>query len=212
MSERGRKAVQVIQSIVDAAPVKPADTDKENVFMLYATFCGDVERTAHAAGITPVEVINLAEAEGWNVKLRSIFELKKSGRSGDVERAINRALNFVQAHKLRCFLERVVQRIAAMPQEEVDDLLISYRTLKDGGIGKQFSTRPLADLAAALEKCHVLTYLSLNDSTTERRARDDAPDKDVSGGELHAQIAAAMAQTRTVVSELKSAQAEKEPE
>ena len=31
--------------------------DLNNVFMLYATFSGDAERTAHAAGLTPGEVL-----------------------------------------------------------------------------------------------------------------------------------------------------------
>lgn len=164
----------------------------DDVFILYTGFCGDVERTAHAADTTPQHVIELAQANGWNEKLKSIFELKKSGRAGDVERAVNRALNFIQAHRFRKFLEKVFNHLALMPMSELDELLITHSPVKGGGTVKHFTTRPLADLAAALEKCHAMTYLALNDSTTERRGRDEVPDADVSSGQLHAKIAAAM--------------------
>lgn len=169
-----------------------AGFDLENVFMLYATFCGDVERTAHAASLKPSVVMDLAQQHGWNERLRGIIELKNSGRPGDVERAINRALNFVQAHRYRGFLERVIQRVCSMDAGEMDDLLISLQYVEEGKSIKKLSTRPLADLAAALEKCHAMTYSALNDSATERKARDERPDSEVSGGELHAVIARAM--------------------
>lgn len=169
------------------------ELNEENIFMLYAAFCGDVERTAHAANLKPTDIIDLATKHGWNEKLRGIIELKNSGKPGDVERAINRALNFVQAHQYRMFLQRIVKRICGYSQDALDDLIISEKFSKEGlPVSRQLSTRALADLASALEKCHALTYLALNDSTTERRAREDKPDENVSGSELHAQIARAM--------------------
>jgi hypothetical protein len=187
-----RAGVGKIEQILAAETPNAEAFNLDNVFMLYAAFCGDVDRTAHASSLTPTQVIDLAAEGKWNEKLKSILELKRSSKPGDVERAINRALNFVQAHRMRLFLERVVQRICAMPSEELDELLISYQKTEDGSF-KRLSTRAFADLSSALEKCHMLTYLALNDSTTERRARDDKPDAEVSGGELHAKIAAAMA-------------------
>ena len=113
---------------------------------------------------------------------------------------MNRAVNYVQAHRLRSFLERVLQHIFSCPLEQIEEWMFSYQYVKDGKEPiKKFSTRPLADLAAALEKCHVLTYMALGDSATERRTRNDAPDADISGGEIHARIAAAMAKEAKVV-------------
>ena len=88
--------------------------DREQAFLLYATFCGDLEKTAHALNVRPVEVLRMVDEEGWNERLKAILELKKSGRPGDIERAINRALNFVMAHKFRLFLERVLFRLTGM--------------------------------------------------------------------------------------------------
>jgi hypothetical protein len=165
---------------------------KDDAFMLYATFCGDVERTAHALNLSEDEVRRKADAGGWDKKLRGILELKRSSKPGDVERAINRAINFVQAHKLRMFLERLLQRICDTPDEELNYYLMQT-TLAKGGSETRMSTRPMADLAAAFEKCHSMTYLALNDSMSERRHREDVGDATTSGGELHAKIAAAMA-------------------
>lgn len=192
-SEKRKLTADYISEIAEEQiPKQMANMVIDDVFILYAGFCGDVERTAHAADITPSQVIELAAQHGWNERLKSIFEMKKSGRSGDVERAVNRALNFIQAHRFRKFLEKVFNHIAMMPMEELDQLLITESPIKGGGTIRHFTTRPLADLAAALEKCHALTYLALNDSTTERRGRDETPDADVSSGQLHAKIAAAM--------------------
>jgi hypothetical protein len=191
-----------------AAGVMPpaAEMDKENAFLLYATFCADVERTAHALNIEPAQVLDLVDEGKWNDRLRGILELKKSGNPGDIERAVNRALNFVQAHRFRLLLESVLRRVCAMPISELDELLITVDYNKAGIGTKKFSTRPLADLAAALEKAHQLTYLALNDSTTERRGRDDVADSRTSGGELHAQIAKAMAEGGSVTARLNAGQ------
>jgi hypothetical protein len=65
---------------------------------------------------------------------------------------------------------------------------------KNGAIvSESLSTRPLADLASALEKCHALTYMALNDTATERKARPQTSDEDLGASEIHAKLAAAFA-------------------
>jgi hypothetical protein len=175
--------------------------DRENAFLLYATFCGDVEKTAHALNIAPADVLAVVEAEKWNEKLRSIIELKKSARPGDLERAINRALNFVQAHSLRLFVERVIRRLSGMSEEEME----GYIFTKSGGINKKtgeemsmkgLSTRAIADLASAMEKAHSLTYHALNDTAPERARRDTPDDDGGNTSDLSVRIAAAMSRVR----------------
>ena len=169
--------------------------DREQAFLLYATFCGDVEKTAHALNVRPVEILRVVDEEGWTDKLRSIIELKKSGRPGDIERAINRALNFVMAHRFRMFLERVLLKITGMNAEEFEQYLLTNET-KDGSF-RRLSTRALADLASAMEKAQAMSYMALNDSAPERVKRKMVEDDSTAGGELHARIAAAMAQVRS---------------
>lgn len=181
-------------------PPKPhkVKLDRQQAFLLYATFCGDVERTAHALNVEPLVILRAAEEEGWNVKLQPIIALKRSTRPGDVERAINRALNFVQAHRFRLFLERIIQRFADMDSDQLEELLfpmssIGLPTRPDAEITKRLSTRAFADLASALEKAQALTYMALNDTAQERvRRHEDQPTE--AAGDMHAQIAKAMAE------------------
>lgn len=164
--------------------------DRENAFLLFAAFCGDVEQTAHALNLSPATILKVAEDEGWLSKLRSIIELKKSARPGDIERAMNRAMNFVQAHRFRLVCERLIKRLTNMGDDELEDYMLTGVT-KDGVTFKKISTRALADLASALEKAQALSYLALNDTAQERVKRNEHLDDTTSGGELHARIARA---------------------
>lgn len=167
--------------------------DRENAFLLYATFCGDVERTAHALNISGAAVLKVAEDEGWNKKLAGIIELKRSNKPGDVERAINRALNFVQAHQFRLIVQRVIAKVTSMDEEDFRKYLLTSTT-KEGLATPKLSTRALADLASALEKAQAMSYLALNDTAQERIKRNEIDNGGTSGGELHAKIAQAMSE------------------
>lgn len=169
--------------------------DRENAFLLYATFCGDIERTAHALNISGAAVLKVAEDEGWNKKLAGIIELKRSNKPGDVERAINRALNFVQAHQFRLFVQRVISRVTGFTEDELRDYLLTGFT-KEGKSFAKLTTRALADLASAMEKAQAMSYLALNDTAQERIKRNETIDDKSSGGELYAKIAAAAAEVR----------------
>lgn len=171
--------------------------DREQVFLLYATFCGDVEKTAHAVKVSPVTILAVADEEKWNEQLRAIIELKKSNRPGDLERAINRALNFAQAHRFRMFLERVIQKVCGMSGEEFEAYLFEKHNAKDGSTYRSLTTRALADLASALEKAQSMTYHALNDTAQERVKRKDVEGGDgVAAGDMHSRIAAAMSKVR----------------
>lgn len=172
-----------------------AHIDRENAFLLYAAFTGDLERTAHALGIRTIDVLNIANEDQWNEKLKGIIDLKKSGKPGDIERAINRALNFVQAHRMRMIIERMIRALATMSDDELKEYLLSdgVTTVDDQKINyKKLTTRPLADLASAIEKCHAMTYAALNDTTQERVKRESFGKDEVAAGEMHVQLAKAM--------------------
>lgn len=175
----------------------PVDMDRENCFLLFATFCGDVVKTAAAAGVPEAAVLKMCEEEGWHNKLAPILALKKSTRPGDIERGINRAINFVQAHKMRLFVQRVIHRLTGMVEAEFESYLFQETTTKGGEVTKKLTTRALADLASALEKAQELTYRALNDTAPERAKRKELDGDDcVSAGDLHAQISAGLAAVR----------------
>jgi hypothetical protein len=173
----------------------------DDLFMLYASFCGDVERTAHAVGCKAVDVLRIADDERWNEKLKSIIELKKSERPGDVERAINRALNFVQAHRFRSLLDQLVLHfVDEARQKGIDQVCVVKTTnAKTEAVTVKIDTKPLSDLAAALEKVHWMTYVALNDSVADRKGRNETI-QEAAGGELHAKIAQAMAEAASSTS------------
>lgn len=174
-----------------------AHIDRENAFLLYAAFTGDLERTAHSLGIRTIDVLNIANEDHWNEKLKGILDLKKSGKPGDIERACNRALNFVQSHRMRMIIERAIRDLSQMSDEELREHLFTDTIVeKDGTISKckKLVTRPLADLAAAIEKCHAMSYAALNDTTQERIKRDNTGKDEVAAGEMHVQLARAMSE------------------
>lgn len=167
--------------------------DREQAFMLFATFTGDIERTAHALNVRPVEVLRMVDEERWTERLKGILELKKSGRPGDLERAINRALNFVQAHRMRLVVERAIRHFTGLSEAEFTAQLLSASGTPKEGAAQivKTSTRALADLASALEKVQSMTYQALNDTTQERTRRKEEGSGDAAG-EMHAKIALAM--------------------
>jgi len=167
--------------------------DRENAFMLYAAFTGDLERTAHAIGVRSMDVLRMADEDRWNDKLKGILELTKSSKPGDVERGINRAINFVEAHRLRLVIERAIARLTGMSVEEFEEYLFTSATDKNGNNHKKLTTRALADLASALEKAHSLSYMALSDTAQDRAKRNEAESGGgIPAGEMHVKIAEAM--------------------
>lgn len=170
--------------------------DRGQAFQLFAVYCGDIERTAASLNVRAVDILKVAEQEGWLEKLKPIIELSKSAKKGDIEKSINRALNFCQAHRMRLVIERVISKISAFTDDEIEDYIFSKTSTKDGAIVKSLTTRALADLSSALEKCQAMTYLALNDGTQARLKREEKDDGSGSAGEMHARIAAAMSKVR----------------
>jgi hypothetical protein len=169
--------------------------DREQAWLLYATFAGDIVRVAAALHVPSVAVLRVADEEGWLDQLRPIIELKKSTRPGDLERGISAALNFAQAHRMRLFLERVITRVSGMSDDDLEAYLMT-KTDKNG-VSRQLNTRALTDLVAALEKCHAMCYAALHDTATDRSKRNaDIDDGEASASEMHLAICAAMTKAR----------------
>lgn len=166
--------------------------DREQAFLLYCANTADVEKTAHALGISPIVLLKVVDEEGWCARLQPVLEKMKSQRPGDVERGINRALAFVQAHRFRLVLERALRMMTNWTDEEMEDYLLPQSFTKEGlPDHRKISTRWAADFATALEKCHSMAYAALNDTATERvRRKEETPES--SALDLHARIAQAM--------------------
>lgn len=171
--------------------------DRENAFMLYCNFSGDLSKTAVALNTTPAVIAKMASDGEWLDKLAAILKLKKSGKPGDLERGLNRTMNFVQAARTRLFLGRMLKKLSMMSDEELDKYCFAeiVEIHKDGSQSTEYklNTRPFADLCSAMEKCHQMSYMALNDSMTERSRRTEQEDTEHSAQEIHSAIADAMA-------------------
>lgn len=180
----------------DKALNVPDPVDDEQLFQLFAIYCGDAQRCALAANVDIAVVIAKADAQGWRDKIKLLIDLKTSARPGDSERGINRAVNFVQAHRWRNHLQRVMGRLMSMSDEEVFDMLCSVTVDKQGNVSKKLNTRAFADMSSAMEKCHAMSYAALNDTVGERKERGDEPEQHKSAAEMHLNITRAMEQIR----------------
>lgn len=161
--------------------------DVSQILLTFVALVGDVVKTAEALNLDPEVVQKLADAEGWNTKIQRITLLAGSGRPGDFERAQNRALSFVQGHRIRSLLDSIITHFAGMEPDEIIDA-IAVRS-KSGA--KQVSARFFTDLAAAAEKAHHMTYAALGDTATDRAQRDSEPDE-MNASALHAAVLASL--------------------
>jgi hypothetical protein len=157
--------------------------DVSQILLTYVALCGDVARTAEALNLEPAVVQALADAENWGTKIQRVTMLAKSGKPGDFERAQNRALAFVQGHRIRSLLDSVIRRFDGMTPEEMCDAVSSVS--KNGT--RILSARYFTDLAAAAEKANAMCYSALGDTAGERVARDDEPDQ-MNVSALHAAV------------------------
>lgn len=175
-------------SLVTLVKKDPPLMDREQTFLLYACFAGDVERTAHAVGVAPIDVLRMADDESWHERLRGILELRKKSNPGDLERAINRAMTFVQGHRMRLILDRAITHLTGLSNAEFLEQLTPEN---EKGV-RQPKARHLADLAGAIEKISGVCYSALTDTPTERVKRAEVDDLNMAG-EIHLKITEAMA-------------------
>ncbi len=194
---RALKAMDQLETdFPDIKNPEPAQFNREAAFILYATFCGDVERTAHALHVEPAIVFELARDGKWQERLQAILQLKQSKRPIDVERAMNRALNFGQAQEMRKLLQRMMHNLAQMTNKELVEFCMSTvkTTNKDGTVTEErrLATRPFADLASGLEKVHMMSYYALTDTAAERSKRSKEDPEGPSAAQIEAAITEAV--------------------
>lgn len=196
-----REAMLETDKLVRATPgmeeifIDPARVDEAQLFMLFASFSGDIFRTAAAAGIQPEDVTRKAEAGNWLSRIRGLIELKQLDKSGEIERQMSRAINFVQVTKWRMAIDRAIRRLEKMNDTEFFDELCTRTYYESGAIkSKAFSAKILADISTAMEKVHWMSYQSVMDAPQDRAGRREKVKDDGPGDEdIHAKIAKALA-------------------
>ena len=156
-------------------------------FVIFTTLCGDVQKTAAALDLDPAVVDQIAKDEGWHAKIARISLLSQSGKPGEYERGINRALNFTQAHRMRLLLDKLLEEF----QDKTPEEILKAVTSRTAQGATSVSARFFSDLTAAMEKTQHLSYLALGDTAGER---PDATTEEgeVSANQLHTAVIAAL--------------------
>lgn len=167
--------------------VDKTSLDVSQIFLVFMSLVGDVEKTALACDIDPDIVRALAEQEGWTDKIRRVSLLSKSEKPGDYEKAVNRALCFAQAHIFRSMVQKVLD---ALSKHDGNQLLTDMAQVKAGAIS--YSGKLFSDLASAMEKAHHLSYLALGDETANRGGLEGEEDKAGSMQDVHSAVLAAL--------------------
>jgi hypothetical protein len=158
--------------------------DVSQIFQTYMAFGGDVDKTAVACNEDPETIAALANSENWKAKIAQLSKLT-DGNSNELQVQINRAVNYVQAHRIRSIIDKVIGQLTEKDGKELIDLCT-----KVGKNGEaEFSARPLADLVKAAEACQAMTQRALGDTAAERPEENG---KSAKGSSISLQVMAAM--------------------
>jgi hypothetical protein len=162
--------------------------DVAKIFSTYVAFLGDVEKTAAALDIEAHVVKNLAAAENWKARVKQWTELA-SGDPREVQIQVNRAVSFVQAHRLRAVIDKLVGKLHAMtPDELIETLTVQTKH------GEEMKTRAITDLTKAAESCQLMCARALGDTDAER-PKEEGNSK---GSSIMLSVAAAMAAAQEI--------------
>lgn len=135
--------------------------DVVQVWNAYMTFDGNTLKAALACDLSEDVVAKLAEEDNWAAKIKSLTKFSAGSQRGFAQQ-INRAANYMQGHRLRQILDKVIKEISESP-EAFREFTQVYQP--GGGIGR--STKNLTDLARAVEITHAVTMRALGDTPQE---------------------------------------------
>jgi len=136
--------------------------DVAQVFQAYLQFNGDVVKTSVACEIAPEDVTALAVSERWESKLADLRSIQEATPDAQVQ--INRAINYVQAHRARSVLDKVLTELG----KKDGAALVDFLTVKTEKVS-EFKSRALTDLVKAMEACQQMTARALGDSGADNR-------------------------------------------
>lgn len=147
---------------------KLGEADQVAWFMVFVHFAGDVDRASYSLGVPPDALREVSQAYGWDAKLKKAIG-SNSASGGELQRSVNRAINLVQAHRLRSIVDQLVQEYSADSAKLT--ALVTVNTAK----GSYVDMTPVLNLAKAAQVAQDMTYRALGD-TTDQTQRDERPE------------------------------------
>jgi hypothetical protein len=161
--------------------VNKNNLDVAHIFQTYIAFNGDVPRCSLALDLPQPVIRALATDERWDDKLKDWSQLAE-GDLRDAQVQINRAVNYVQASRMRSIVDGLISEFLKKTPAEL--MLLFTKATKDGS---EFLTRPLTDLVKAAEACQIMTQRALGDKNS------DDKDTPTSGSKMSLLVQRAMA-------------------
>jgi len=201
--EEAKRAAVSLGEFVDRVGQRaPAELNLDHLFLLYATYCGDIKRTANTAGVSEDFVAEKAASLGWTNRIQSLIDLRKADKSVEVQRVVCRTTNFIQAFTLQCIIDDIIHEIQTMERGELIKMLFVEKLNRNGEGTGQFtlSLKAFADLATALEKVHWLIYQA-NSDTVQERTKRKAEKEEIPTVDIHARLSQAFASMRKITPE-----------
>lgn len=165
-----------VDTTVEPAPY--SKTDQARVWMCYAGFSGDLEKTAMAAQV-PLTVVRALEHDfNWVAKLK---KLKTGAGAPEAEKLANRAVSYIQARRMRDIVERALNLVE--DEEALLRAVLKFKLSKEGDVEQiEVSPKALLDLAKALEAAHSACYRALGDKVPAQA--DPVESRERSGNSL----------------------------
>lgn len=176
------------------APRRPKvsleSVDQARAWMCYAAFSGDLEKTAIASKVPLAALVALEHDFNWVAKLK---RLKTGAGESDAERVANRAVNYLQAQRMRDVLEDAL-RLLSDPEELLRQL-VKFKFAADGAVERiDVNPKAVLDLAKALETVQNMSYRALGDKIPTAAETVNSSDRGTS--------AASVISVRSVISAL----------
>lgn len=133
--------------------------DQARTWMVYAAFDGDEEKTSIASKVPLKAVQALAHDYNWPHKLK---RLKSGAGESAAERTANRAVNYLQAQRMRDILERSIELLE--DREGLIRALVDIKLTRDGDVDSiNVNPKAVLELTKALEVVQNMSYRALGD-------------------------------------------------
>lgn len=137
-----------------------------DAFLIFASFDGDIAKTAAVTGETREALETLATVESWRPRLEQLRLIRSEQGPEAMLRELNRHANYRQALRVRDLLSAAIGEVSRVPLNQL--LFVDTQT------GRTFAAKGLSDLAKAVQTVQALTYQALGDLQGDRKREADA--------------------------------------
>jgi hypothetical protein len=163
---------------------QPVTTDPAECFATLLQMGGNVARCAAALQMDEGQLQTMADTHGWGAKIKSY------GAAADAtekeQRLVNRAINYLLAHRLRAAIDGIVTENLSTPAKTR-----KFITKTDRHGNEFVDTKPLRELTDAARIATEMSYRSLGDSM-DQTVKDGQRDPRKAAADMHLSVTKAM--------------------